>query len=591
MYDLTASEKANKIALLLVHERYSKQLAPFVKNSKTRYDYVQDTVAKIINEICKETGADVDWVTDRFSALDAVLVDNKNVKHEELDSKPDGPYTTNSEATIEGIKSTDVADRGDVPGAGREEALKADATQDLNEETASETGETEVDNKTAALLKEAMTSRDFRLIAGILAQTGADQNMIEAFAQALGQTNPMFDYERFVAAAQGSPMSGRDAPGYRPYSCFRCGDELDETVKNSKVCLSCNHELLKLALPQPDGTDGTMGIGAGAEGPGVQELPQPVNPNIPYACKICGAEGEQEEILAHINRDHADVLQRQQEMSTDNMGQDNLGVTAPLASTKELPVPLQGTLGWEKWPSNNELLQRVAELLETHPEIATELEALIQQLGITPTAKTADVPQPTDQSAEVQPLPENPGDRFDEYVQRLAETAAARKFSQLTDEDIHSISSQIAQSPDDIKNAIKIVAVFGDQVGVNGQLGGDPSAPEGYEEVPAQGLSGQQNTHDALVPTDLILQQVASDLNMSPDLAYNMVKDKYGADLPDKYHASISGQVHYYLPSGMAMNQQQPQNPEVGPAAPPASQLQPMQQPMQQPQKPMQPTM
>lgn len=537
MYDLTASEKANKSALILVHDKYAKNLAPFVKSSKTRYEYVQGDLDKIIEDVCKETGADPDWVRERFSALDTVL-EKDNTKSEKVDSKPDGPYTNNSEYNPEGIKNDDVADRGEVVGLGREEALKADATQDLNEETASETGVTEVDNKTAALIKEAMTSRDFRLIAGILASTGASPEQIEAFAQELAKTNPMFDYDRFVAAAQGSPMSGRDAPGYRPYSCFRCGK--DTASKLSKVCKECNQELLKLALPQPDGTDGSQGIGTGAEGPGVQELPSPINPNVPYACTLCEREfPSREEVLGHIHTDHADVLQRQlRDRGTENMGQDNLGVTAPLASTKE-----------------------------------------------------ADVPQPTDEAAEIAPLPENPGDRFDEYVQKMAETAAARRFSQASDEDIHSIASQIGQSPDDVKNALVVVAVFGDQTGVNGQIGADPTPPEGYQDAPVQGLTGQQDTHEALIPTDSVVKYVADDLNMSPELAYNQVKDKYGADLPEKYHASISGQVHYYLPAEMAQaaaQQQQAQQPPMQQQMAPPQQQAP---PMQQPPQPNQPTM
>ncbi len=581
MYDLTASEKANKSALLIVHARYSAQLAPFVKNSKTRYNYVQDALAQIIADVCEETGADTEWITERFSALETVLEKPKGIKTEELKAgDPDTPYTTNSDPPMGDIKKDDVADRGEVVGLGREEAIKADATQDLSEETT--LGETEVDNKTA---------------------------------------------------------------------CFRCGAELGNKI--SKVCRTCNSELLKLALPQPDGTDGTMGIGAGAEGPGVQELPQPINPSLPYSCKLCGSfEGSPDEVRAHINTEHGDVLRRQQELSTENMGQDNLGVTAPLASTKEASTPYgepcpkcggpnaiiskavngeflvcpdcnyserigdykgdyTGDMGrstpaaslasakeaWTDWPTPEELPVLLEELRAEDPGLAERMEAALEKLGIiAPTmqglaaTRTADVPQPDDDAAQVQPLPQNPGDRFDDYVQKLAETAAARKFSQLTDEDIHSIASQIGQSPDDVKNMIKVVAVFGDQVGVNGQLGGDPTPPDGYQEVSAQGLSGQQDTHDALVPTDLIMNAVADDMNMSADLAYNMVKDKYGADLPDKYHASIGGQVHYYLPAEMAAQQQQPmpqQQQQVGPTAPPAPQM----SAPQQYQQPLQPTM
>lgn len=542
MYDLTANERANKSALLVLQQRYSTKLAPFVKNSKARLTYVESDITKMIEDVCAEVGADEEYVTSRFNdflaaILAPVLKNPGNAKREPLEQPDrDAPYATNlspnSEEGREGIVEADPLDRGEVAGAGRAEALEPDARVDLNAETAEEGGPTEVEHVTSALLKEAMTARDFRLIAGILAQTGATPEQVEAFADALASTNAMFDRERFIAAAGGSPMTGRDAPNYRMNSsCFRCGKATEKTASLSPVCAECNEELLKVAYPSNlPGTDTSLGTGAGAPEPGVQEAPT-ANPNLPYACTLCGREGNADEIRDHINRDHADVLQRQQQLSPDNMGQDNLG------------VPQQ----YSSW-------------------------------------RIADVPR-ADDAAQVEPLPENPGDRFDEYVQKLAETAAARKFSQVSDEDIHSIASQLGAAPDDVRNSLICTAVFGENVAVNGELGQDPTPPEGYEEISASGLAGQQPTHDAVVPTDLVVSSVADEMNMSVDLAYNMIKDKYGADLPDKYHASISGQVHYYLPTDLAGNQQPQEDPsQTGPAAPPAPQVQ------QTPQRPLAPT-
>lgn len=471
MWDLTASEQANRAALLIVNERYNRQLAPFVKGKQARLSYVRTELDHIIAGVCLETGANSEFVTEEFNkhlaVLDAVLKNPGNLKREELTSPAaDEPYSRNlrpnSDEGREGIIDADVMDGGEVPGAGREDAVTPDARVDLGQETADPDGPTEVEGLTTS-------------------------------------------------------------------SCVRCGEQKTSSI--SPVCKECNSALLKLAYPDDDPS---TGFGAGAPEPGVQEAPA-VNPNMPYACTICGQEGSADDIRAHIQRDHADVLQRQDEMSTENMGQDNNGVSQQLQS---------------KWV-------------------------------------LSDVPQHED-AAEIQPLPQNPGDRFDDYVQRLAETAAARKFSQPSDEDIHSISSQVGGSPDEVKNNLVTVAVFGDNVAVNGKLGGDPTPPEGYEEISAQGLSGQQPTHDALVPTDLVVTTVANDMNMSHDLAYQQVKDKYGADLPETYHASISGQVHYYLPSGMAGNQP-PTSDETGPAAAPAPQVQ-QGQPMPS-GRPMTPTM
>lgn len=542
---LEATDLANKSALLLVHDRYAAQIAPFVKGKVARLAYVRNDIKRIVEAACEEQGADVEWVTARFDAFLAdsipVLVEDKKVKHEELTNPdPESPYSefldSNTPEAHEGIEETDVMDSGDVPGAGLEEALEPDARVDLSTES----------------------------------------------------------------------------------HCFRCSQPLEKS--SSIVCESCTEELKKVGAPLGE----EESYGEGESGLADAEDQQPGNPNMPYVCTLCGREGSADEIYAHINQDHADVLKRKDE-SEDNMGQDNLGVQTPMqSSTKEgRPLWLLKQRGdYTTWPddvrektrglfdqehpmsghfNDVEAVINALRAGDTNGALYTAnllanngnpnnpwagmnaqdiIDAIAQNARLTST-KEADVP-PDPDAAQVEPLPDNPGDRFDDYVQKLAETAAARKFSQLSDEDIHSIASQIGASPDDVKSNIQVVAVFGDQVGVNGQLGADPTPPQGYEEISAQGLSGQQDTHEALVPVDLVIQTVANDMNMTPDLAYNMVKDKYGADLPDKYHASISGQVHYYLPTDLAGNQQpqeqqpQPQQTQqqVGPATQPAPQLQ-----------------
>lgn len=65
-----------------------------------------------------------------------------------------------------------------------------------------------------------MTHKDFVLIAGALADVkrlmtpDADTlaEVIGCMADALGRTNPRFDRSRFIAAANGTPTTGRDRP-------------------------------------------------------------------------------------------------------------------------------------------------------------------------------------------------------------------------------------------------------------------------------------------------------------------------------------------------------------------------------------------
>ena len=61
-----------------------------------------------------------------------------------------------------------------------------------------------------------MTSRDFRAIASVLADNGADGDLVWAFAEFLALTNPRFDRSRFLAAARGHALPG-DNPRERDY--------------------------------------------------------------------------------------------------------------------------------------------------------------------------------------------------------------------------------------------------------------------------------------------------------------------------------------------------------------------------------------
>ena len=62
-----------------------------------------------------------------------------------------------------------------------------------------------------------MTSRDFRAIAGVLADNGADDDLVWAFAEFLALTNQRFDRRRFLAAATGHAPTPGDTPRARDY--------------------------------------------------------------------------------------------------------------------------------------------------------------------------------------------------------------------------------------------------------------------------------------------------------------------------------------------------------------------------------------
>jgi hypothetical protein len=94
----------------------------------------------------------------------------------------------------------------------------------------SEKGETEKDS---SVQKEALTAKDFRLIADAIATSpGADKEVLaQHFVQYLGATNPLFDAQRFIDAAIGQPQTQRDVhrpPVQEPYTENELDRGLDE---------------------------------------------------------------------------------------------------------------------------------------------------------------------------------------------------------------------------------------------------------------------------------------------------------------------------------------------------------------------------
>jgi len=525
---LDAQEKANKAALLLAHDRYNVQLSSFVKGSARRLAYVQDKVETLLDECATETGADLDYVRDRFAAF---------LRESVPSALPEDSYKIKNEPSIEDLNKTDIMEKSEVEGKGIDEALKVDEVIDLGEYTLPYD---RLQPTAANLIKKAMTAKDFVLIASVLAQNNADPSLVNAFADALAHTNEMFSRERFVAAASGSPMSGRDAP--RPPfdsvagKCVRCGNAVEKIIskQGGMACVKCTVELRQAGSKEADMSWSEQGGQQPNYNDPANGLAAPEDPNMPFVCTICGRSGTKDEILQHVNTDHADVLKRQHDLQVQP-GQQPGGYQQPMAS------------------------------------------------------KEADVTDGQN-PAVVPPLQETPGDHFDDIVQDLAAQAAARHFSLPDEQQIHSIASQLGLPVDEVKNSLVTVATFGNYTGTNGELGGEGNPPDGYEAIQVQSGNGN-DMQQAKIPTNLVVQKVADDMNLEADLAYNMIRDKYGADLPETYHAQVQGQQMFYLPSQMAQNQvqqqpqqpQQPVDPNVGPAfqqTPPGA---PFQQPAAQP--------
>lgn len=306
-------------------------------------------------------------------------------------------------------------------------------------------------------------------------------------------------------------------------SCYRCSKELNPVVASaSKVCLECAGELAKLADASP------LALPNG-------QVPQvqpgtPVDPNARVTCPYCAAkgyhfEGTATEYQQHVTQQHQQELQQQQQMGT---------------------LPVQGKLKFAA-----------------------------------PEDMTPPNPAPTGVSAD-EGLSEqgNPVHHFDDVVQTLANDAAAIQFSAPSDEEVQQIAERYGLDAKTVKDKLFVTATFGDSKAANGTASDDITAPDGYTEIDMEGMGGQVQTHDAQVPYDLARNKVSQDLKIQPDLVDSMLKDSYGGDLSDEYHASVSGEHRYYLPQDIVgAQEQQPQqqpDPKVGPTPQPAQQQQPL---------------
>jgi hypothetical protein len=508
---LNSTERANKAALLLAHERYSAQFAPFVKGQPARLSYVQGQIEAMISQVAEEVKAEEEVVREQFLAFL-----NESV-HSPKNSIDPG-----------NIHHTDVKDHEEVEGAGLEEALNPPglkreklAKRKLPFSVAHYVGQKMSPSMIKGIQLHEKMAIDF---------TG--EEMYEMYPDGpddedIDALNHMWDKDMAdrIEAIKRDLLYEED-PEIRD-EMFREMGELQFKIDNpvprdpTEEDEGDEYEMAELSLRGGGTKKGDAswnmsdnpGVGTGLGDP--EPKMKPVDQYAMMQCNLCERanshfEGTEDEVMAHIQQAHAEEVAREQGYGTAQPPQ--------------------------------------------------------QQFS---TVKEAEVPRTDEDVPAAEPLPQTPATEFDGYVQELAERAAARKFSLPDDEAIHSIASQVGASPDEVKQHLVAVAVFGESTARNGEFGGDTNPPEGYEEVSAQGVGGRIDATEALIPVDLVVSKVAEKMNMQQDLAYNMIRDRYGSDLPDKYHASVAGEVHLYLPTQLAGNQQQPQDPEVGPTPQP----------------------
>jgi hypothetical protein len=292
-------------------------------------------------------------------------------------------------------------------------------------------------------------------------------------------------------------------------------------------------------------------------GPGVA---QPLNPNAPYQCVVCGFTGTFQAVQDHL----ATAQDTEHMRAKQNPGGQQAPATAP---------PGQQT---------------------AQPQQPTQ-------------AKVADAPDPNDPPAQpggdTDPHDEepvkaddpqenlSPSSKFQDIVSSMANRAAAKAFSVPADEEIQAIAEQYGLDPHQVRERLVAKATFGDFSAINGKVGAT-DVPQGYQKIQVQGLGGVVQQHQAIVPTASAVRKVSEDLGIDENTVYESIKESMGDNLGDQYHATVDGDHTFYLPAELAANGPQPddtqqQQPPQQQMPPQPQQAMPQQQiPQQMPQAP-----
>lgn len=216
---------AHRQAAAVVQKRVSDRIGGYLRLAKTtedrkaRLDFVSDDIRQIVADVAEEFGADQDKLLE---AIDEHLKgDGVTNLDEDLDSAPSAVgHGKQAAGHKDGCECGFCKNKGsfgkkdkDEDKASEEEVTKVKGILDDEEKNDKDASEPEWrDNIKDAAIREALTAKDFVLLADAISKApGTSPQLAEHFADTLAQTNPRFDRERFIAAASGSPLSGRDA--------------------------------------------------------------------------------------------------------------------------------------------------------------------------------------------------------------------------------------------------------------------------------------------------------------------------------------------------------------------------------------------
>jgi hypothetical protein len=584
---LDSQERVNRSALILAQEQWSERFASFVNKDQDRLAYIQSQLDSMLEDVSESLGADFEYVKSRFDAYVAEAValgeEPKHVDVEDLGEGTSYPGDKNftgdpSEGT--GIVEVDILGNGvvlddDAP----------DARIDLNDDTQKVTA-----YKDAGDLRDESTWKNcFRCsskLNPVYAQTSpvcpdCTADLLKS-ADNIPVTNP-------GAGPSSTPTPGLVAPD-NPDQLFKCTlcdytgnyDNVNQHVQQAHQDALQRQEVPPVPSQSQQPMDaqtypsfsstkeGDFPFDEGEQDVGYHGDPRLLGDSRPKNDTGVSLSLEQhlfEQMLKEDNPRmalwHANRLQEY----TGNPARTFLNRWKQMHPGIDIPGEEEGLLPDAPPTPVDEGVRRLNAVEADINDPAADVPPETVDLG----DDTKDDPGvQEDKPIDVDPQDDTPADKFDTYVQDLANHAAARQFSIPDETEIQQIAQQYGLDEDQVRQSLVARATFGDFTATNGDFNGDVDNSN-YVEI--TDLGGQVNSHEALVPVEIAVQKVAEDMNMEPNLVYNMVKDRYGADLPDKYHASVSGEHHFYLPKDLVGNQDQPQaqpyDPHVGPTPQP----------------------
>jgi hypothetical protein len=316
-------------------------------------------------------------------------------------------------------------------------------------------------------------------------------------------------------------------------SCVRCS-----TKTSSVVCDSCNNDLIKKA----DALNGPQQVSP------IQ--PQNAPPALPANfCPTCGAQ-------VNIPGTTGSCSNCGTQLGTQQ-------VNPPASAQIGQPAAPTGTPGIGGVMQNTFMPQASKKVAQMPGEDIPQAAA--PGLSQPTPAPMPTAPKPGEDVEVGQGLTDTPRERFNDVTENLANRAAAKQFSIASDEIIQAIAQQTGVDPEQVRSALQVEARFGEEVAINGNLGGQID-PEAFTEITLDNHSPEIEGQQAQVPLQMAINTVSQELGTDPDFLLKQIVDSFGGQqLPEEYTVPLTGSHKFYLPIELAGAQQQLPEPQESP--------------------------